>query len=131
MLKSNIMFLVSYWISYLLWIYSQIYSNSSNVVFSIIILENLQKIFVNKKNKNNEKIETNNWTRLLIFDDKIDFYFLNMFLYMTSVVYCRTFLHFMSSLFNNWKKTNSQNVSTPKQEIWTSTLRSNSGFTDL
>jgi len=61
-------------------------------------------------NQNNEKIETNNWTRLLIFDDKINFYFLNM----TSVVYCRTFLHFMSSLFNNLKKTNSENVSTPK-----------------
>ena len=50
------------------------------------------------RNQNNEKIETNNLTRLLIFDDKINFYFLNMFLYMTSVVYCRTFLHFMSSL---------------------------------
>ena len=45
------------------------------------------KIFVN-----NEKIETNNW-RVLIFDDKINFYFLNMFLFMTSVVYCRTFFH--------------------------------------
>ena len=33
---------------------------------------------------------------------------------MTSVVYCRTFLHFMSSLFNNFKKTNSVNVLTPK-----------------
>ena len=53
---------------------------------------------------NNEKIETNNWTRLLIFDDKINFYFLNMFLYMASVVYCRTFLHFMSSILNNKKK---------------------------
>ena len=29
---------------------------------------------------NNEKIETNNCTRILIFDDKINFYFLNMFL---------------------------------------------------
>ena len=28
-----------------------------------------------------------------------------MFLYMTSVVYCRSFLHFMSSLFHNLKKT--------------------------
>ena len=28
-----------------------------------------------------------------------------MVLYMTSVVYCRTFLHYMSSLFNNLKKT--------------------------
>ena len=37
-----------------------------------------------------------------------------MFLYMTSVVYCRTFLHFISSSFNNLKKTNSENVSTPK-----------------
>ena len=54
-------------------------------------------------NQNNEKIETNNKTRLLILDDKINFYFLNLFLYMTSVVYCRTFLHFMSSLFNNLK----------------------------
>ena len=33
----------------------------------------------------------------------INFYFLNMFQYMTSVVYCRTFLHFMSSLLHNLK----------------------------
>ena len=58
-------------------------------------------------------METNNWTRLLIFYDKINFYFLKMFLNMTSVVYCRIFLHFMSSLINN-KKTNSESVSTPK-----------------
>ena len=71
-------------------------------------------------NQNNEKILTNNLTRLFIFDDKINFYFLNMFLYMTSVVYCRTFLHFMSSLFkiniyinDNLKKPYSENVSTP------------------
>ena len=89
-------FSLLYWISYFLCIASQISSNSSNVVFSIIIIENLQKIFVN-----NDIIETNNWTRLLIFDEKINFYF-NIFLYMTSVVYCRTFLHFMSSLFNNF-----------------------------
>ena len=75
------------------------------------------KIFVNNENQNNEIIETNNWTRLLIFDDKINFYFLNMFLYMTSVVNCRTFLHFMSSIFNNLKKTNSENISTPKEEV--------------
>ena len=38
-----------------------------------------------------------------------------MFLNITSVVYCRTFLHFMSSIFNNLnKKRNSENVSTPK-----------------
>ena len=30
--------------------------------------------------------------KILIFDDKINFYFLKMFLYMTSVVYFRTFL---------------------------------------
>ena len=111
MLESIISFPLLYWISYFLWIYSQISSNSSNVVFSVIILENLQKSSGIMRNQNNEKIETNNWTRLLI---KINFYFLNMFLYMTSVAYCRTFLHFMSSLFNNSKKTNSENVSTPK-----------------
>jgi len=83
------------------WIYTQISSNSSNVVFSIIILENLQKSLWIMRNQNNEKILTNNWTRELIFDDKINFYFLNMFLYMTSVVYLRTFLQFMSSLFSN------------------------------
>ena len=34
---------------------------------------------------------------------------------MTSVVYCRTFLNLMSSLFSNLKKkTNSENISTPK-----------------
>ena len=103
MLKSIISFLLLYWISYLLWIYSQISSKSSNVVFSIIILENLRKSLWRMRNQNNEKIETNNWRRLLIFDDKINFYFLIMFLFMTSVVYCRTFLHFMS-LFNNLKK---------------------------
>jgi len=27
------------------------------------------------RNQNNEKIETNNWTRLLIFDDKNNFLF--------------------------------------------------------
>ena len=44
-----------------------------------IIPENLKKIFVyNEKPWNNEKIETNNGTRLLIFDDKNNFYFLNM-----------------------------------------------------
>ena len=33
---------------------------------------------------------------------------------MTSVVYPRTVFHLMSSLFNNFKKTNFENVSTPK-----------------
>ena len=83
--ESIISFSSLYWISYFLWIYSQISSNSSNVVFSIIILENLRRSLWIMRNKNNEKIETNNWTTLLIFDDKINFYFLNMFLYMTSV----------------------------------------------
>jgi len=89
MLKSINSFSLLYWMSYLLWIYSQISSNSSNVVFSIIILENLQKSLWIMRNQNNEKIETNNWTRLLILDDKINFYFLNMFLYI--YIYCRTF----------------------------------------
>ena len=40
-----------------------------------------------------------------------------MFLNMTSVVYCRIFLHFMSSLINNLKKTNSESVSTPKSGV--------------
>ena len=114
MLISIILFSLLYWISYFLWIYSQISSNSSNVVFTIIIIENLRKSLWIMRNQNSEIIETNNKTRLLIFDDKINFYFLSMFLYMTSVVYCRTFLLFMSSLFNNFKKTNSENVSTPK-----------------
>jgi len=110
MLKSIISFSLFYWISYLPWIYSKISSNSSNVVFSITILENLRKLLWIMRNQNNEKIETNSWTRFFIFDDKINF-FLKMFLYMTSVVYCRTFLHFMSSLYNNLKITNSE---TPK-----------------
>ena len=116
MLKSIISFSLLYWISNFLWIYSQISSNSSNVIFSIIILENLRKSFWIIRNQNNEIIETNNWTRLLIFDDKINFYFLNMFLYMTSVVYCRTFFTLiMSSLYVVIiQKTNSENVSTPK-----------------
>ena len=105
MLESIISFSLLYWISNFLWIYSQISSNSLNVVFSIIIIENLRTSLWITRNYNNEIIETNNWTRLLIFDDKINFYFLKMFLNMTSVVYCRIFLHFMSSLFNNLKKT--------------------------
>ena len=40
-----------------------------------------------------------------------------MFLNMTSVVYCRIFLHFMSSLINNLKKANSESVSTPKSGV--------------
>ena len=36
------------------------FTNSSNVDFSMIIQENLQKISVNNENQNNEKIETNN-----------------------------------------------------------------------
>jgi len=70
------------------------------------------------RNQYNKIIETDNWTRLFIFNDKIYFYFLNMFLYITlcriPVVYCRTSLHFKSSLFNNLRKTNSENISTPK-----------------
>ena len=129
MLKSIISFSLFYWISYFHWIYSQISSSSSNVVFSIIILENLRKSLWITKNKNNEMIETNNWTRLLILDDKINFYFLNMFLYMTSIVYCRTFLHFMSSLIN--KKLILKAYPPQNQEFWTLNLRSNSGFTDF
>ena len=73
MLKSIISFLLLYWISYFLWINSQISSNSSNDVFSIIILESLQKIILNNEKPEYWEIETNNWTRLLIFDDKINF----------------------------------------------------------
>ena len=114
MLKSIISFSFLYWISNLIWIYSQISSNCSNVVFSIIILENLQNSLWIMRNQNNEIIKTNNWTRLLIFDDKINFYFLNMFLYMTSVVYCRTFFTFYDVVISWFKKTNSENVSTLK-----------------
>jgi len=111
MLKSIISFSLLYWISYLFWIYLQICSNSSNVVFSMKILENLRNSLWILRNQNNETIETNNWTRLLIFDDKINFYFLNMFLYMTSVVYCRTFLCHCYLII---KKTKFENRSTPK-----------------
>ena len=68
------------------------------------------------RNQKKEKIETNNLARLLIFYNKINFYFLNMFLHMTSVVYCIPLLHFMSSLFNNFKN-NSENVSTQKYDL--------------
>ena len=61
-------------------------------------LANCRKSLRIMTNQNNAKTETNIWTRLLIFDDMINFY-------MTSVVYCGTFLHFISSLFNNKKKT--------------------------
>jgi len=63
MLESIISFSSLYWIYYFIWICSPISTNSSNVVFSIKIAENLQKIF-----ENNEIIETYNW--LIIFDDK-------------------------------------------------------------
>ena len=82
MLELIISFSLFYWISYFLWIYSQISSNSSNVVFSIKIPKNLQKIFVN-----NEKLKTYNWTRLLIFNEMINFYFLNL----NYLVTCRIF----------------------------------------
>ena len=36
---------------------------------------------------------------------------------MTPVVYCRIFLHFMSSLINNLKKTNFESVSTIHPQI--------------
>ena len=114
MLKSNISFSLLYWISNFLWIYSQISSNSSDVDFSIIILENVGKSLWIIRNLNNEKIETNNWTRLLIFDKKINFYCLKMFLYMTSVVYCRTCFTFYVVVITWLKKTISENVSTPK-----------------
>jgi len=117
MLKLIISFSLLYWISNFLWIYSQISSNSLNVVFSIMFIENLRTSLWITRNYINEIIETNNWTRLHIFDDKINFYFLKMFLNMTSVVYCRIFLHFMSSLINNLKKTNSESVSTPKSGV--------------
>jgi len=42
--------------------------------------------------------------KILIFDKKIHFYFLNMFMCMTFEVYFRTFSHLMSSLFKNLKK---------------------------
>ena len=175
----------------------------SNVVFSIIILENLRKSLWIMRNQNNEKIENNNWgfvifcyahmprkipkqrkgdralwlwqarglsaaatcltfksppaashyagiSQILFFwiykiqslslslfwnltghvrttkigkcliieqdylFSMIRLIFIFMFLYMTYVVYCRTFLHFMPSLFNNLKKSNSEKVSTPK-----------------
>ena len=104
MLKSIFSFSLLYWISHFFLIYLQISSNSSNVVFSTIILENLRTSLWIMRNQNSEIIETNNWTRLLIFDENINSYFLNMFLFMTSVVYRRTFLPFMSTLFNNLKK---------------------------
>ena len=42
-----------------------------------------------------------------------------------------TSLHFMPSLINNLKKTHSVRWPSAIQEFWTSTLRSNSEFTDL
>ena len=52
------------------------------------------------RNQTNEEIWTNNWTRLLIFDENINFYFLNLFLnnYLVTLEFC---LPFLSSLFNN------------------------------
>ena len=65
MLESIISFSSLYWISYSLWIWLQISINCSNVVFSI-----------KNKNKSTENVceqwditETNNWIRLLFFDD--------------------------------------------------------------
>ena len=80
MLESIISFSSFYWIYYFLWIYTRISTNSLNVVFSIINPENLWKIFVNNEKLEYWEIETNNWTRLPFFDDKINFYFLYLFL---------------------------------------------------
>jgi len=55
------------------------------------------------RNQNNEKIGTNKWTRLLIFDDTIKYYFLNLFKFLSS--------------FNNLKINNSEDVSTLKYDF--------------
>ena len=65
MLEPIISFSSLYWIAYFLWNCSQISSNSSNVVFSKKIPRNLQKNVC----EHLDITETNNWIRLLIFDD--------------------------------------------------------------
>ena len=62
MLESTISFSSIYWISYSLWISLQIFTDSSNFVFSIKIIENVCEQW--------EITETNKWVRLLIFGDK-------------------------------------------------------------
>ena len=65
------------------------------------------------RNQNNEKIETNNWTRLLIFDDKINFFSQPVPEQLISLLYSFVYI-FLSSLFDTFKKTDSENLSTPK-----------------
>ena len=106
MLKSIISFSLLYWISYFLWIYSQISSNSSNVVFSLIILENLQKsLWIMRKLK------------LIIEQDYLFSMIRLIFIFSTCSyswrLYCRTFLQ-LCRRYLIIKKTNSENVSTPK-----------------
>ena len=54
------------------------------------------------RNQNNEKIKTNNLIKLLIFDVKTNFYFLNLFLnnYLVNVEFC---LHFYRRYLINKK----------------------------
>ena len=102
MLKSIISFSLLYWFSYFLWIYSQISSNSSNVVFSIIFQKICRKSFWIMRNQNTEKIETNKWTRLLVFDDKIIFYFPSLFFY---ILCCRYVIIIKKNSENVWSGT--------------------------
>ena len=99
-INKSISFISLYLISHSLRICLQISTNSLNAVFSIKIPENLKKMFVN-----NEITETNNWIRLLILYVK-ELIFIFSTCSLTSKKFTiEVLLHFMSSLFNNVKKT--------------------------
>ena len=76
MLELIIYFSSLYWISYSSWICSQTTSNSSNVVFSIKIPGNLQKMFVNNEILQKPITEKDYVFSMII----VNFYFLNLFL---------------------------------------------------
>ena len=71
------------------------------------------------------------WIYYIYFDKNIQFYFLNLFLNTELLIVFLNVSYFLSSLFNNLRKTNYENVSALKYRVWTSSLRSNSGFMDL
>ena len=116
MVDPIISFSILYWISYFLWIYSQISSNSSNVDFSLIMCRKSLWIM---RNRNNEKIETNNWKDYLFMMIGLIFISQQVSIHK-SVAYCRL----KKSFF--WICIHPQSRSFERRY-----LRSNSGFTDL
>jgi len=67
--------------------------------------------------------------KITFFADKINVYFLNLFL-NNYLVYCRILFTFFGVVIS-WLKKTILKTYPPKVRFWTSPLRSDSGFTDL